>query len=91
MAFDDSMSSLFASAKLAWVPQQHLTVTRAELVTGGVNISMAMVVLGHICTRNIMVIHIIYRPRYCFIAEAICVALTTCNLVGELVCQITLS
>ena len=51
------------------------------LVVGGERIAMAMVVVGHICTQSIMVIHnIIYYP----LPETICVAMATCNFVGKM-------
>ena len=54
---------------------QKLSLPEAICVDGKC-IATSMVVVGHICTQNIMVVH--------KLPEAICVAMATCNLLGKI-------
>ena len=49
-------------------------------VVDGEHIAMAMVVVGHICTQNVMGVHNTSYRLNCLM----CVAMATCNLVGKM-------
>ena len=59
-------------------------------VVGGEHIAVVMVVVGHICTQNIMVVHnTLLANKIDPLPEAICVAMATCSRVGKMLSNYT--